>query len=439
MEDLIEFISKSKNFYGPDIEMKDYLESIPYQELKSIKDHIMKHMDNFFKDDKGEVIGYYLCRGVDVFKFYIMKVNNKIYMALDSVPPFFWYEIKTHSDFKNVRRSYNKKGDTFKNKMSKLCVSFSLNNTLTLQSDSGVQSDYEKIMLLANMCLENPFTSDSIFGSNELYDRNMNMKDMNAIEKAHLNKYIIEQCRGFNVRTLYSQSIINVKCNQGIYFLTFYFNPCPILENVNDIPIDVYLFMLNFNIMGAYDVISKKDEDLLKHIACIMPVDFFSDMRFNIYRYLLEIDNPEKEDTCDDSYLLALKLLFTNYTVHKILLEHGDELKDLNSNADMIDAILQNITEEEFKYILKDEINKISFDHDKNDEINNIPTIGNLSSISEEPNDADIISGSIGGSSKANSSENKKKPIKDVKYKQDNKSKKKTGKYKKGNVSKSSA
>ena len=116
---ILQLIKKNKNYYDTDIDIKDFIKSINILECKNYKDIINDHMKGFFhKDkDKDEIIGYYVCNGEYLFKFYIIKVNNEIYMALENTPPYFWYKLKSYEDFRIIRKIYNKKTDTYEKKI----------------------------------------------------------------------------------------------------------------------------------------------------------------------------------------------------------------------------------------------------------------------------------------------------------------------------------
>lgn len=384
MEELINDISKNKNFYGTDIEMKDFMEAIPFIEFKCIEDYVKSHTESFFKKDKGDILGYYVCKGTELFKFYLISVSDSLYMALEALPPCFWYEIKTYDDFRNVRKSYNRKGNTFQKRLTKISTKLSGNAVLG-DIMNTIRSDYEYTMLIYNMCMENPFVGGNIFGTDELYDDYINKNKYNSLEQALLTKFIIDKEHGFCIRTVHTNSIISIKCVNNILFFSFYYNECPkSVNNINDLPLDLYLFMINFNMIDISDALESKSPNIVLTLHSSLPIDYYGEMRYSIYSYLVE---NESENNEDNEYIKLLKSLFTDYTVHKITGEIEEELVKMeNKTDDKIRAfIVSKFTDEEKKFILDQRLNSMNFVNNTTDGRDNTSD-----TISEEATFSDI-------------------------------------------------
>ena len=238
------------------------------------------------------------------------------------------------------------------------------------------------------MCMENPFTGNNVFGTDELYDDYISMNKYNSLERALLTKFIIDKEHGFCIRTVHTNSIISVKCFNNIVFFSFYYNECPKNMN-NDLPIDLYLFMLNFDLVDIKDILESNNSNTVLTLHSSLPLDYYGEMRYSIYNYLTS--NALSDTSSEDSkeYFKLLRSLFTDYTVHKITNEIEDELLNMTNktNETIISLIKTKFTNEEVKYILDQRLDNMSFVSDNK----NNNTV--LDAISEEVtiSDADDI------------------------------------------------
>lgn len=351
MEELVKTISrKSKNFYGSDIDIKDFIDAIPMNELRCIKDKIKNHMDIFFSKDKGEILGYYVCKGHDPFKFYMIAVNNTLYMALEAVPPLMWYKTESYSDFKKVVRAYNKNSSKFTNRITRISAGLS-ENAVVGDIMKNIKSDYEYMTFIYNICLSNPFMNMDVFGYDELYDEYLNSREYNSMERALLTKCIFDKENGFCIRTLYTNSIVSVKCVKGVMYMSFFFNECPLLEGIGNIPLDMYIFMLNFNLASFDQLLSKNSMNIVQSICASIQKDYYGEFRFSIYNYLLSLKDSDKVDPV---YVFALRKLFTNFTMKRILDEmDSDTMSSMkNSNKLIIEYIKDKFTNEEKSHVV---------------------------------------------------------------------------------------
>jgi hypothetical protein len=357
MEELVKTISrKSKNFYGSDIDIKDFIDAIPMNELRCIKEKVNNHMDIFFSKDKGEILGYYVCKGRDPFKFYIISVSDILYMALEAVPPLMWYKIESYQDFKNVVKAYNKNSSKFTNRITRISAGLS-GNAVVGDIMKNIKSDYEYMIFIYNICSAHPFMSVDVFGYDELYDEYLNSREYNSMERALLTKCIFDKEHGFCIRTMYTNSIVSIKCIKGVMYMSFFFNECPQLEGIGNVPLDMYIFMLNFNLASFDQLLSKNSMNILQSICGSIQKDYYGEFRFSIYNYLL----LSKDSEIDPAYVLTLRKLFTNFTIKRILDEiDPHSLDSMKSNNKLVVEYLKGkLTDEEKVYILDDIINKI--------------------------------------------------------------------------------
>lgn len=372
MDNLLKQISSCKNFYGSDIEMKDLVESFSYNEVKSIRDALEKHTKELLGDNlsKGEVMGYYVCKGMESFNFYIVVVDNKIYLAFETLPPYFWYNVESYEEFKKLRKIFNKKGDNFQNKVCKISLGLSKNAEVGSFMET-MRGDYEYVTFLYNMCIKNTFLSDNIFGTDELYDKYIDTENYNSLEHALLIKYIMDKERGFCVRTKLSKSIVLFRVVRGVIFISYYYDSSIKSVGGSDIPIDLLVFLTNFNVKTIQEVIMDRNKLKLLELNGSLPVDYYGEMRFEIHKYLVsrekEIDNVNNDN--DDNYDELLKSIFTDYTVHKIFMKWGDKYEDLKELSDEgIKKLLKDeFTKEEKKCISESRLSDIKFKKDKSD------------------------------------------------------------------------
>ena len=358
MEELVKTISrKSKNYYGSDIDIKDFIDAIPMGELRCIKDKVKTHMDTFFKNDQGEVLGYYVCNGQDPFKFYVISVGEKLYMALEAVPPLMWYKIESYSDFKKVARAYNKNSSKFTNRLTRISIGLS-GNAVVGNIMKNIRSDYEYVTFIYNICLSNPFMNMDVFGYNELYDEYLNSRKYNSMERALLTKCIFDKESGFCVRTLYTNSIVSVRCVKGVMYMSFFFNECPMLEGVGNIPLDMYMFMLNFNLVSFDQLLGKNSINIIQSICASVQKDYYGEFRFSIYNYLSSLSDSEKGNK---EYIVALRKLFTNFTIKKILDDmDSNNLNSMKPNNKLIaEYIKEKLTNDEKHHILENIIDEL--------------------------------------------------------------------------------
>lgn len=354
MEDLIKRISKSKNFYGPDIDIKEFIESIPLKEMKCVEEYVKKHLKQFFKNDNGEVLGYYICKGCEVYKFYLVSVDGELYFALDALPPCLWYKLKTYDDFREIRRSYNNKGDKFDTRLVKVSTKFS-KNAVFGDILKTIRSDYEFVVMIYNMCVENPYVDDYIFGSDELYDEYLKKHRYNSMELALLKKYIIDREHGFKIRSAFTNSIISIKCVNGIVFFSFYFNKCPSMPRVGDLPLDIYMFMLNFEMMSLSNVIKMNSVESINTLCNALPQEYYGDMRYDVYNYL-----SSNSGEMDKEYEQVLRVLFTKYTINKVASEFNKDILSLkNDNKPISDFVMNKLNDEEKRYLSDDVVRSL--------------------------------------------------------------------------------
>jgi len=358
MEELVKTISrKSKNFYGSDIDIKDFIDAIPMNELKCIKDKVKKHMDDFFTKDKGDILGYYICKGRDPFKFYMISVNNILYMALEAVPPLMWYKIESYPDFKKVVRAYNKNSSKFTNRVTRISAGLS-ENAMVGDIMKNIKSDYEYMTFIYNICLSNPFMNMDVFGYDELYDEYLNSREYNSMERALLTKCIFDKESGFCIRTLYTNSIVSIKCIKGVMYMSFFFNECPLLEGIGDMPLDMYIFMLNFNLASFDQLLSKNSMNIVQSICASIQKDYYGEFRFSIYNYLLSLKDSDK---VDHVYVVTLRKLFTNFTMKRILDEMDSNTMNsmMPNNKLVIEYIKGKLTDGEKVHILENIIDEL--------------------------------------------------------------------------------
>lgn len=358
MEELVKTISnKSKNFYGSDIDIKDFIDAIPMNELRCIKDKIKNHMNTFFSKDKGQVLGYYVCKGREPFKFYMISVNNTLYMALDAVPPLMWYKIESYLDFKTVARAYNRSSSKFTNRLTRISTGLS-GNAMAGDIMKNIKSDYEYTTLVYNICVSNPFMNMDVFGHNELYDEYLNSREYNSMERALLTKCIFDKESGFCIRTLYTNSIISVKCVKGVMYMNFFFNECPLLEGIGNIPIDMYMFMLNFNLESFDHLLGKNSMNIVQSICSSIQKDYYGEFRESIHKYLSTLGESQK---IHKEYIMTLRKLFTNFTIKNILDDMGSNtLDDMKPNNKLvIQYIKEKLTNDEKVHILVNIIDEL--------------------------------------------------------------------------------
>lgn len=338
--------------------MKDFMESISFLEFKGQKKEALEHMEKFFSDDKGDVLGYYICKGYDVYKFYIILVNGNLYMALDTLPPCYWYHLDTYEKFKKLKKVYNNKGESFTHRKS--LISMELSNNAMSGFMDRVRSDYEYTIFLYNMCTNSPFMHNEIFGEREFYDKYLNRERYNSLEKAILIKHIIDSERGFFIRTALSNSIVSIKCVGRTLFIRCYYNDTPTTLTGHKYPLDVVMFLNNFVVVSLEDIVKTDSGDFFTSIISLLPLAFYGDMRYEIHQYLSDKDMEISKD-----YEKTLQKVFTDFTVHGVFAKWGNDSKsvDLNdlSNDGIRELLEAEFTEEESKYILKSRLKELHF------------------------------------------------------------------------------
>lgn len=377
MDELIKSIAKNKNFYGPDIDMENFMESISTTECRNYENVIKDHNKKFFSEDSGEVLGYYVCKGEDVFNFYLIKVNKKLYMALENTPPYYWYQINNYEDFRAVRKIYNKKTDQYENRT--LLIATQLWNGPKSESYimENIRSDYEYTMILHDMCRNNPYLCEDIFSTNEFHYTNLNRDELSSLECALLNKHIINYRQGFHFRTALTNSVVSVKCKHGLVFFACYFDNCINGVKNGNIPIDLAMFLTNFKLTTIRDIVRGKSSVDLMRVNQTVPIDFYADVRNEIYLAL--VDNDKKEETFNEEYMHLLQNIFTEHTVNRIIFGLGDKAEALKSMSDksVRDVLRDEFTEDEKKFVNMKFFAEMKFTPNKNKKHDEIKEVKN--------------------------------------------------------------
>jgi hypothetical protein len=357
MDDLMLLIKKNKNYYDSDIDIKDFMESISLLECKNYKKNIDEYTSDFLKKDKGEIIGYYMCKCLDLFKFYFIKVNDTLYMALENTPPYFWYKLSVYDDFRIIRKIYNKKNEKYQNK--NLFIATQLWNGPDSEEyiKANIRNDYEYTNILYNICRENKYVDKDIF-SKEYHYNILNRDDLSSLEYALLDKHIINNQKGFYCRTVLTNSVVSIKCISGIVFLTCYYDNCTYGSKNGEIPIDLSMFLSNFKLTTIKNIVNYKNKVDLVKINKYIPVDFYADMRDEIY---IVLSGDIK--AFDKDYIKLLKQLFTEHCVNRVIFSLGDEVETLKNipNKDIRKILKTKFSEDELKYMSKKFFNKMSF------------------------------------------------------------------------------
>ena len=359
--ELLRKIAKSKNFYRADIEMSDLMDSIDNTEFRNMEEKIEKHTKEFFKKDEGEVMGYYVCKGFDTHKFYLVLVNKKLFMAPDTFAPYFWYPIESEEDFKQVKRAYNSEGDKFPNKL--VLVSLGINGDDKVKSlMSLIHSDYEYVTVLHHLCMNNNYINGEVFGYGELYDKKIEdaREKYTALENSLLTKRIMDVEKGFYVRGMLSNSIISIKCSRGMVFINCLYNNFPKTMGGITLPIDFFSLVSNFNVRTLDAIVNSKSEELLRAVKSVLPVTYFGDLYYQTHRALSE------ENDHDDKYKKVLTNIFTDLTIHRIFLKWGKETERISDlpNQSIIELVKDELSEEEKKYISHEKLDNTIFRKD---------------------------------------------------------------------------
>jgi hypothetical protein len=354
---ILQLIKNNKNYYDTDIDIKSFIQSINILECKNYKDIIDNHTKDFFYKDKNEseseIIGYYVCNGEYLFKFYIIKVTNIIYMALENTPPYFWYPLTSYKDFRLIRKIYNKKTDIYEKKI--LLIGTELLNLENNDIIKNINNDYEYTMILYNMCKLNPFIYNDIFYPNEFHYNVINRNKLSSLENALLDKKIIMQNKGFYCHTSLTNSIISIKCIQGVIYLICQYDECQ-----RKMPIDLEIFLSNFKLTDIKTIINNCIEKDLIKINNSIPLDFYYIMKDEIYNIL---EYNKNKLIISKEYKKILRQLFTKHCVNRVMFGFGDNINLLKNRSDKFirKLLYKYFSKEELKYISKKYLKQIKF------------------------------------------------------------------------------
>ena len=355
MNMLIEEIKNKYKFFEPDIELNDFLDDIKFNEYKSLDINMIEENINSIKtNNKNKIIGYILLKSYILYKCYFISLsNNDLYVAFENIIPKFWIKINSIDDIKNIKQIYNNKNSSFNNE--KLLFIKSFTDKLNIPLTSNILETNDDILsFLKDISEYSVFTSSNISSEEIIYKISINYNKFNCIEKAIINKSILNN-NTFYIKTIYSQSIIQFESINKIIYLKIYFNKD--INYENGLPIDLNLFLTNFNFETIENILDDQNSNILSYLINSMNFKNYSIMYDSIKNFFTNKILEKTEFNYDNEFINILKYIYTNLLVNIIIDKKHiiDNIKYETNDKLYIHSLIKNEMDEIDKKIYVDE------------------------------------------------------------------------------------